>query len=79
MGIVVRSLFMAAAFLYTVLVSDFPGKKRMLAYTGALLAYLALFMGYMFSLGGLSLCVGNVKEVVKTEDIDRQDQGQTGF
>ena len=65
-GIVVRSLFMAAAFLYTVLVSDFPGKKRMLAYTGALLAYLALFMGYMFTLGGLSLCLSNMKDVIKT-------------
>lgn len=65
-GIVVRSLFMAAAFLYTVFVSDFPGKKRVMIYTGALLAYLALFMGYMFTLGGLSLCVSNMKDVIKT-------------
>lgn len=65
-GIVVRSLFMAAAFLYAVFLSDFPGKKRWMAYTGALMVYLALFMAYMFSLGGLSLCLGNIKELVKT-------------
>ena len=65
-GIVVRSLFMAAAFLYTVFVSDFPGKKRVMIYTGALLAYLALFMGYMFTLGGFSLCLSNMKDVIKT-------------
>lgn len=65
-GIVVRALAMAAAFLYAVLISDFPGKRAMLAYTGALLAYLALFMGYMFTLGGFSLCVSNVKDVIKT-------------
>lgn len=65
-GIVVRSLFMGLAFLYAVLISDFPGKKRWMIFTGALIAYLALFMAYMFSLGGLSLCVENLKDVVKT-------------
>ncbi len=65
-GIVVRSLFMGLAFLYAVFISDFPGKKRWMAYTGALIAYLALFMAYMFSLGGLSLCVSNLRDVVKT-------------
>ena len=65
-GVVVRSLVIVLAFLYTVFVSDFPDKKRWMVYTGALVGYLALFMGYMFSLGGLSLCVANVKEVVKT-------------
>ena len=65
-GVVVRSLVIVLAFLYTVFVSGFPDKKRWMAYTGALVGYLALFMGYMFSLGGLSLCVANVKEVVKT-------------
>ena len=65
-GIVVRALAMAAAFLYAVFISDFPGKKRVMVYTGALLAYLALFMGYMFTLGGFSLCVSNMKDVIKT-------------
>ena len=65
-GVVVRSLVIVLAFLYAVFVSDFPGKKRWMIYTGVLVGYLALFMVYMFTLGGLSLCVGNVKEVVKT-------------
>jgi len=65
-GIIVRSLFMGLAFLYAVFISDFPGKKRWMAYTGVLIAYLALFMAYMFSLGGLSLCVDNLRDVVKT-------------
>ncbi len=65
-GVVVRALVVALAFLYAVFVSDFPGKKRWMIYTGALVGYLALFMVYMFTVGGLSLCVGNVREVVKT-------------
>lgn len=65
-GIIVRSLFMGLAFLYALFVSDFPGKKRWLIFIGALIAYLVLFMGYMFSLGGLSLCVSNMKDVIKT-------------
>ena len=65
-GVVVRALVVALAFLYAVFVSDFPGKKRWMIFTGALTAYLVLFMAYMFSLGGLSLCLSNVKEVVKT-------------
>lgn len=65
-GIVVRALFMALAFFYAVFVSDFPGKKKWMAYIGVLAAYLALFMAYMFSLGGLSLCVSNAKDVIKT-------------
>lgn len=65
-GVVVRALVMVLAFLYAVFVSDFPGKKRWMIFTGALTAYLVLFMAYMFSLGGLSLCLSNVKEVVKT-------------
>lgn len=65
-GIVVRSLFMGLAFLYAVFISDFPGKKRWMIFIGALVAYLAVFMAYMFSLGGLPLCVSNMKDVVKT-------------
>ena len=65
-GVVVRSLVMGLVFLYAVFVSDFPGKSRWMLYTGALLAYLILFMGYMFSIGGLALCIGNMRELVKT-------------
>jgi len=65
-GVVVRALVMMLAFLYAVFVSDFPGKKRWMLYTGLLVGYLVLFMGYMFAVGGLSLCLRNVKEVVKT-------------
>lgn len=65
-GVVVRSLFMVLAFLYFVFVSDFPGKKWWMIFIGGLCAYLVLFMGYMFSLGGLALCLSNLKELVKT-------------
>lgn len=65
-GVVVRSLVIVLVFLYAVFVSDFSGKKRWMLYTGALVGYLILFMAYMFAVGGFSLCVGNVKEVVKT-------------
>ena len=65
-GVLVRSLFMALSFLYVVFVSDFPGKRMCLAVSGAFVVYLVLFMGYMFSLGGISLCLHNLQEVVKT-------------
>ena len=65
-GVIIRSLVIVLAFLYAVFISDFPGKRRSMIYTGALVGYLVLFMGYMFTVGGLSLCVGNVREVVKT-------------
>ncbi|MFG6351705.1 MAG: O-antigen ligase family protein [Oscillospiraceae bacterium] len=65
-GVAVRSLFMVACVLYAVLVSRFPGKKRAMVYIGALVGYLALFMLYMLSIGGFSLCIANVPEVVKT-------------
>ena len=65
-GVVVRALVVVLAFLYAVFVSDFPEKKRWMIYTGLLTGYLALFMAHMFAVGGLSLCVGNVREVVKT-------------
>ena len=65
-GVAVRSLFMVACFLYAVFISEFPGKRRCMVYTGVLVGYLALFMLYMLSLGGLSLCIANVPEVMKT-------------
>lgn len=64
-GVIFRTLFMGLSFLYVVFVSQFKGKKLCLTALGILLAYLVLFMGYMFSLGGFSLCVENVKELIK--------------
>ena len=64
-GTVVRALFLVFAFLYTLFSENFEGKKLCLIAQGALTAYLLLFMIYMFSLGGVSLCVANVKELVK--------------
>ena len=64
-GTVVRALFLVFAFLYTLFSENFEGKKLCLIAQGALTAYLLLFMAYMFSLGGVSLCVANVKELVK--------------
>ena len=65
-GVVVRALFMAFCFLYAVFVSEFKGKRLCMIYTGALIGYLALFMFYMLSVGGFSLCLANLAEVVKT-------------
>lgn len=65
-GVVVRSLFMVLCFLYAVFISEFPGKRRCMICAGVLVGYLALFMLYMLSLGGLPLCVANVPEVMKT-------------
>ena len=64
-GVVVRTLFMAFAFLYVVFVSRFQGKKWAMLYLGALIAYLVLFMLQMLRMGGIALCIANVKELVK--------------
>lgn len=65
-GIMVRTLFLALTFLYVLFISQFPGKRLCLIYMGVLLGYLVLFMLYMLSVGGLSLCLRNVQDVVKT-------------
>lgn len=65
-GVVVRSLFMVGCFLYAVFVSEYEGKRKCMIYTAIIVGYLALFMLYMLSLGGLSLCIDNVPEVMKT-------------
>ena len=64
-GVVVRTLFMAFAFLYVVFASKFEGKKPVMIYLGAVVAYLILFMVLMLSIGGISLCFANAKELVK--------------
>lgn len=64
-GVAVRTLFMVLTFLYVVFVSKFQAKKWVLAFLGVLIGYLALFMVYMLSVGGLSLCIANVKELMK--------------
>lgn len=65
-GVVVRALFMALTFLYVVFICQFPGKKWCLAALGVLLGYLALFMLQLLLIGGLSLCIDNLQETVKT-------------
>ena len=65
-GVVVRSLFMALSVLYAVFISDFPGKRLPMIYTGVLVGYLALFMLHLLAVGGLSLALHNVTDVVKT-------------
>lgn len=65
-GVVVRALFMALGFLYAVFVSEFQGKRLPLIYAGILVGYLALFMLHLLLVGGVSLCLRNVTEVVKT-------------
>lgn len=64
-GVLVRTIFMVLTFLYVLFVSEFKEKKWCLAVLGVLIVYLLLFMLHMFSLGGLSLCLANVKELVK--------------
>lgn len=64
-GVVIRTLFMAFAFLYVVFVSKFEGKKYAMIYLGALVVYLVIFMVLMLGLGGISLCIANLKELVK--------------
>ena len=65
-GVVVRSLFMALGILYAVFISEFPGRRLPLIYAGALVVYLALFMLHLLVVGGVSLCLSNVTDVVKT-------------
>ena len=65
-GVVARSLFMALGVLYVVFISEFPGKRLPLIYLGVLVGYLALFMLHILLLGGVSLCLQNLTEVVKT-------------
>lgn len=64
-GVVVRTLFMAMAFLYVVFLSRFEGRKWAVIYLAAIVVYVAAFMALMFSLGGLRQCFGNLKELVK--------------
>ena len=65
-GVVVRALFMALGFLYAVFISEFQGKRLPLIYAGVLVGYLALFMLHLLIVDGLSLCLRNVTDVVKT-------------
>ncbi len=64
-GVVVRTIFMVLTFLYVVFVSRFREKKWCLVALGVWIVYLLLFMARMFSLGGLDLCLSNVKELIK--------------
>ncbi len=64
-GTVVRTLFMAAAFLYILFCGPFPGKRPILIYLGVLTGYLAVFFCYSLLKGGFSACLTNVGESLK--------------
>ncbi len=65
-GLVVRTLFMAYAFVYTVFISKFKQKKFVLLYLSLITAYMLAFAIYMSSLGPISYVLANIKETVKT-------------
>lgn len=65
-GTVVRTLFMGFAFFYVVFCGPFPGRKALLTYLGFLTGYLAVFTVWSFAVGGLSVCLANVSESLKT-------------
>ena len=56
---------MILCFLYVVFICKYPGKKWCVLALGVICAYLAVFMLWMFSVGGLSLCIANAKELAK--------------
>ena len=64
-GAVVRAAFMVLCFLYVVFISHFKGKKWCILVLGIICAYLLVFLLWMYSLGGLSLCLENIKELAK--------------
>ena len=64
-GAVIRAVFMILCFLYVVFICKYPGKKWCVLALGVICAYLAVFMLWMFSVGGLSLCIANAKELAK--------------
>ena len=64
-GTVVRPVFMAAAVFYLVFLSRFQEKRQCLMVLGALLLYLLVFLAHLFFQGGLSLCLANIRELVK--------------
>lgn len=64
-GSVIRALFMVACFLYVVFICSFKGKKWCILVLGVLCAYLAVFLLWMYSLGGIALCIENIKELAK--------------
>ena len=64
-GAVVRALFMVLCFIYVVFICSFRGKKWCVLVLGVICAYLAVFLMWMYSLGGLSLCLENIQELAK--------------
>ena len=65
-GTVVRTLFVGFAFLYTVFCGPFPGRKALLSYLGLLTGYLAVFGLWSLVRGGMSACIVNLSEALKT-------------
>ena len=65
-GVICRSLFMVAAFMYVVFLAKFPGKKVCVGILGAICGYMVLFMAHLYLVGGFSLCLSNIQESAKT-------------
>lgn len=64
-GTVIRTLFVAAIFLYIFLCGPYPGRKPLLIYMGLLTGYLAVFCGWNLAVGDLAYCVKNIGEALK--------------
>ena len=64
-GTVVRMLFLAGIFCWLIFCRPYDGKKRVLAGTGLITAYLAVFLAWSLYQGGMSLCANNAAEAMK--------------
>lgn len=65
-GVVARMLLFAVAFFYVMFCRPFPHSKAVRIYLWILTAYGAVFLGYMLYCGGVSACLGNIKNMAKT-------------
>lgn len=65
-GVVCRTLYMASAFFYVVFVAAFRSKKWCLVALGILCGYILVFMAHLFMIGGIPLCLHNIRETSKT-------------
>lgn len=65
-GVICRSLFMVAAFIYVVFLAKFPTKRACMGILGAICGYMVLFMAHLYLVGGISLCLSNIQESAKT-------------
>lgn len=64
-GVVVRTIFMLICFVYVLFIAKFDKKKLCCTYIIAITAYCAIFLAYFLLTGGLSMAIGNLKELIK--------------